>query len=241
MADKQIELGPLLFDGKAKQIFAAPNKELVVVQYKDDVSAFSGEKKGKIDDKGIYNNKICASLFKMLESSGIPSHFVTRINDRQQLCRKLNVIPLIIAVRNVVSGSLAERTGQAEGTDLPKPVIELWLAGQAHGTPPATKEQVAAKGIATAEEVDTMSKIALQVNEVLRPFMQSKKLRLVDCGLAFGRTDDNQIDLADEISADTCRFWDSETGEKFGLERFRLDLDGIKESYAEVWKRLDDS
>ena len=240
MADRNIEKGAMLYEGKAKQIYAAPNQEQVIIHYKDDATAFNGEKKGQIEDKGIINNKLSASFFRLLESSGIPTHFVTRINDRDQLCRKVAIIPLEVIVRNVVAGSLAKRTGQAEGTRLPEPMVELTYKDDAHGDPLVTKDQAISMGAAAAEEIDRISALALQVNEALCPFLAEKKLTLIDFKLEFGRTDEGQIVLADEISPDTCRFWDAETGEKLDKDRFRRDMGNVKEAYIEVWERVGD-
>ena len=238
MAEKQITPGPMIYEGKAKQVFAAPNKDLVIIHYKDDATAFNGEKKGQIEDKGIINNKLSASFFRLLESSGVPTHFVTRINDRDQLCRVVTIIPLEVIVRNVVAGSLAKRTGQAEGTEMPEPIVELTYKDDAQGDPLVTREQAISMGAATDEEIDIISKMALQVNDILKPFLLEKKLRLIDFKLEFGRTEDGQIVLADEISPDTCRFWDSQTGEKLDKDRFRRDMGNVKEAYIEVWERI---
>jgi phosphoribosylaminoimidazole-succinocarboxamide synthase len=240
MADKQIELGAMLYEGKAKQVYAAPNKDLVIIHYKDDATAFNGEKKGQIEDKGIINNKLSASFFRLLESAGVPTHFVTRINDRDQLCRNVKIIPLEVILRNVVAGSLAKRTNQAEGTKLPEPLVELTYKDDAQGDPLVTKEQAVSMGAATAEEIDTMCDMTLQVNDVLYPYLLEKKLKLIDFKLEFGHTEDGQIVLADEISPDTCRFWDVDTNEKLDKDRFRQDMGNVKEAYIEVWNRIGD-
>jgi phosphoribosylaminoimidazole-succinocarboxamide synthase len=240
MADKQIEKGALLYEGKAKQVYAAPNKDLVIIHYKDDATAFNGEKKGQIEDKGIINNKLSASFFRLLESAGVPTHFVTRINDRDQLCRSVKIIPLEVIVRNVVAGSLAKRTGQSEGTELPEPLVELTYKDDAQGDPLVTKEQAISMGAAKAEEIDTICEMALQVNDVLYPYLLEKKLKLIDFKLEFGHTEEEQIVLADEISPDTCRFWDAETNDKLDKDRFRRDMGNVKEAYIEVWNRVGD-
>ncbi|MDR2073450.1 MAG: phosphoribosylaminoimidazolesuccinocarboxamide synthase [Spirochaetaceae bacterium] len=235
-----MERGNMLYEGKAKQVYAAPNKDLVIIHYKDDATAFNGEKKGQIENKGIINNKLSASFFRLLESSGIPTHFVTRVTDRDQLCRNVKIIPLEVIVRNTVAGSLAKRTGQAEGTELPEPMVELTYKDDAQGDPLITKEQAVSKGAAEPEEIDHICSMAIQVNGILRPFLLKKKLKLIDFKLEFGRTSEGQIVLADEISPDTCRFWDAETNEKLDKDRFRRDMDGIPEAYIEVWKRVGD-
>jgi phosphoribosylaminoimidazole-succinocarboxamide synthase len=240
MADKNITRGEMLHEGKAKQIFATDKKELVLVHFKDDATAFNGEKKGQIEEKGIVNNKLSASFFRLVEAAGIPTHFITRVNDRDMLCRKVEIIPLEIIVRNVVAGSLAKRTGQAEGTELPQPIVELTYKDDAQGDPFVTKEQAISMGAATAGEIDRICDMALQVNDVLYPWLLEKKLRLIDFKLEFGRNEEGHVVLADEISPDTCRFWDSETSEKLDKDRFRRDMGGEKEAYIEVWNRVGD-
>ncbi|MDR2210074.1 MAG: phosphoribosylaminoimidazolesuccinocarboxamide synthase [Spirochaetaceae bacterium] len=235
-----MELGKLLYEGKAKQVYAAPNQDLVIIRYKDDATAFNGEKKGQIEDKGIINNKLSASFFRLLESSGVPTHFVTRINDRDQLCRNIKIIPLEVIVRNVAAGSLVKRTGQAEGTELPEPMVELTYKDDAQGDPLVTKEEALARGAAKPEDIDHICKMALQVNSILCPFLLKRKLKLIDFKLEFGHTDEGQIVLADEISPDTCRFWDADTNEKLDKDRFRRDMGGVKEAYIEVWERVGD-
>ncbi|MDR2470518.1 MAG: phosphoribosylaminoimidazolesuccinocarboxamide synthase [Treponema sp.] len=235
-----MEKGAMLYEGKAKQVYAAPNQEQVIIHYKDDATAFNGEKKGQIEDKGIINNKLAASFFRLLESAGIPTHFVTRINDRDQLCRKVAIIPLEVIVRNIAAGSLSKRTGQAEGTVLPEALVELTYKDDARGDPLVTREEAISMKAATADEIDRISALALQVNDTLCPFLKEKKLTLVDFKLEFGRTEEGQIVLADEISPDTCRFWDAETGEKLDKDRFRRDMGNVKEAYVEVWERVGD-
>ncbi|MDR2312942.1 MAG: phosphoribosylaminoimidazolesuccinocarboxamide synthase [Spirochaetaceae bacterium] len=235
-----MERGAMLYEGKAKQIYAAPSKDLVIIHYKDDATAFNGEKKGQIENKGIINNKLSASFFRLLESFGIPTHFVTRLSDRDQLCRNVKIIPLEVIVRNVVAGSLAKRSGQPEGTELPEPMVELTYKDDAQGDPLITKEEAVSKGAAGPEEIDRICGMALQVNGILRPFLLKKKLKLIDFKLEFGRSGEDHIVLADEISPDTCRFWDAETGKKLDKDRFRQDLDGVPEAYIEVWERVGD-
>jgi phosphoribosylaminoimidazole-succinocarboxamide synthase len=240
MADKNVAKGKMLYEGKAKQVYETDHADLVLIHYKDDATAFNGEKKGQIEDKGVINNKLSASFFRLIESKGIPTHFVTRVNDRDQLCRKVTIIPLEVIVRNVVAGSLAKRTGQAEGTELPQPMVERTYKDDAKGDPLVTDEEAVSMGAATAEEVDLVKKMALQVNEVLRPFVLEKKLKLIDFKLEFGKNGEGNIVLADEISPDTCRFWDADTNEKLDKDRFRRDMGNVKEAYIEVWNRIGD-
>jgi phosphoribosylaminoimidazole-succinocarboxamide synthase len=176
----------------------------------------------------------------LLESKGVPTHFVTRVNDREQVCRKVTMIPLKVMVRNTAAGTYAARSGQAEGTDFSKPIVELLYRNSEKGNPLVTKEQAVSLGAATAEIVDSICKTALQVNDILRPFLLEKKLKLVDVKLEFGFNEDNNIVVADEISPDTCRIWDSETNEKLDKDRFILDLGKVSESYADVYGRVGD-
>ena len=240
MADRQLEKGAMVYEGKAKKVYASPDKDLVIMHYKDDATAFNGEKKGQIEDKGIINNKLSASFFRLLESAGVPTHFVSRLNDRDQLCKSVKIIPLEVIVRNVVAGSLAKRTGQAEGKELPEPMVELTYKDDAQGDPLVSKEQAISMGAAADKEIDRICEAALKVNGILKPFLLEKKLKLIDFKLEFGRTADGQIVLADEISPDTCRFWDSETNEKLDKDRFRRDMGNVKEAYIEVWERIGD-
>ncbi|MDR0599686.1 MAG: phosphoribosylaminoimidazolesuccinocarboxamide synthase [Treponema sp.] len=230
----------ILYSGKAKQVYAAPDKDLVIIHYRDDATAFNGEKRGRIEDKGIINNKLSARFFRLLEEAGVPTHFVSLLNDRQMLCKNVAIIPLEVIVRNVVAGSLAKRTGQAEGVELPEPMVELTYKDDAQGDPLVTEEEAVSMGAASKEEVERIRQMALRVNEVLRPFALERKLRLIDFKLEFGRAGDGKIILADEISPDTCRFWDAETGEKLDKDRFRRDLGNVKEAYIEVWNRIGD-
>jgi phosphoribosylaminoimidazole-succinocarboxamide synthase len=240
MIDKQLTLGQMLYEGKAKKVYPASGNELVIIHYKDDATAFNGEKKGQIEDKGIINNKLSASFFHLLESKGVPTHFIARLNDRDQLCRNIKIIPLEVIVRNVAAGSLAVRTGQTEGTELPKPMVELCYKDDAQGDPLISKEQAVSMGAARGEEIDLICTMALKVNDILKPFLLKKKLNLIDFKLEFGRTEDGESVLADEISPDTCRFWDSQTGEKLDKDRFRRDMGNVKEAYIEVWERIGD-
>jgi phosphoribosylaminoimidazole-succinocarboxamide synthase len=240
MADKSVTPGKMLYEGKAKQIFETDNKDLVIIRYKDDATAFNGEKKGQIEGKGIANNKISASLFRLLESSGVPTHFVTRINDRDQLCRNVKIIMLEVIVRNIVAGSLAKRTGREEGAALSEPLLELTLKDDAKGDPLITKEEAVAAGTASKADISEIETMALKVNAVLIPFLLGKNLKLVDFKLEFGRNEEGHLILADEISPDTCRFWDAKTGEKLDKDRFRHDLGNVKEAYQEVYERIGD-
>jgi phosphoribosylaminoimidazole-succinocarboxamide synthase len=230
----------MLYEGKAKQVFAAGDG-LVLIHFKDDATAFNGEKKGSIGEKGVINNKLSSVFFRFLESGGIATHFVRELGDRDMLCRKVEIIPLEVIVRNIVAGSLAKRTGQTEGAELPQPVVELTYKDDAQGDPLVTAGEAVSMGAASASEIEKICRAALRINERLRPFLLEKKLKLVDFKLEFGRDGTGNIVLADEISPDTCRFWDAETGEKLDKDRFRRDLGAVKEAYAEVWNRVGSS
>ncbi|GHU82273.1 phosphoribosylaminoimidazole-succinocarboxamide synthase [Spirochaetia bacterium] len=238
MGDTKVTQGAMLYEGKAKQVFATDNDDQVIIHFKDDATAFNGEKKGQIEDKGVLNNKISSGLFRLLEASGVRTHFVTRINDRDMLCRKVKIILLEVIVRNVVAGSLAKRTGQAEGTLLSSPLIELTYKDDSQGDPLVTAEEAVSMGASAAGEIKEITGLASRVNEILSPYFLTKQIRLIDFKLEFGKTADGQLVLADEISPDTCRFWDSKTNEKLDKDRFRRDLGNIKEAYIEVLSRL---
>jgi phosphoribosylaminoimidazole-succinocarboxamide synthase len=235
---KKVTQGAMLYEGKAKQVFAADDDDLVIIHFKDDATAFNGEKKGQIEDKGVLNNKISSGLFRLLEASGVRTHFVTQINDRDMLCRKVKIILLEVIVRNVVAGSLAKRTGQAEGTLLASPLIELTYKDDSLGDPLVTTEEAVSMGAATAGEIKEITNLASGINEILSPYFLTKQIRLIDFKLEFGKTADGRLVLADEISPDTCRFWDSRTNEKLDKDRFRRDLGNVKEAYIEVLSRL---
>ncbi|MDR1108569.1 MAG: phosphoribosylaminoimidazolesuccinocarboxamide synthase [Spirochaetaceae bacterium] len=240
-----IEPGPALYEGKAKKVFAAGREDLVVIHYKDDATAFNGEKKGQIADKGVLNNKIAAFLFELLEKAGVPTHFVARTSDRDMVCKKVKIIPLEVILRNVAAGSMAKRLGLAEGTALKTTVFELSYKDDALGDPLVNEYHAVAIGVSTFEEIEEIKALSFRVNRVLSEFFLSRGIRLIDFKLEFGRTvggpSPEQLVLADEISPDTCRFWDAETNEKLDKDRFRRDLGNVREAYAEIFKRLDAS
>jgi phosphoribosylaminoimidazole-succinocarboxamide synthase len=227
-----------LYEGKAKKVFATNDPELVIVDYKDDATAFNGEKKGTIHDKGIVNNKMSNHLMKMLEKEGVPTHFVEEISDRETIVKKVTIVPLEVIVRNIIAGSLAKRVGKTEGTILGSPVIEYCYKDDELGDPMVNEYHIAALGWATKSDVETIAKYALKVNEYLLKLLKEVGVDLVDFKLEFGKTLDGTIILADEISPDTCRFWDSETGEKLDKDRFRRNMGGEEAAYQEMFKRL---
>ncbi|MDR2392675.1 MAG: phosphoribosylaminoimidazolesuccinocarboxamide synthase [Treponema sp.] len=240
---RSLKLGPLLYEGKAKQVYALDdpdNADMVIIRYKDTATAFNGEKKGQIQDKGIMNNAIAAGLFQVLEQSGIPTHFVARIAERDMLCKKVRIIPLEVIVRNVAAGSMAKRLGLAEGSPLKTTVFELSYKDDALGDPLINEYHAVAIGAATFEEIKTIFAYTAQVNHILSPFFLEKHITLIDFKLEFGRTLDREGNLvvADEISPDTCRLWDAQTNKKLDKDRFRRDLGAVREAYAEIVNRI---
>ena len=227
----------MLYEGKAKQIFATDNQDEVLVYYKDDATAGNGAKKGTILNKGIMNNKISSFFFKLLKENGVESHFIDMPSDREMLVKSLEIIQVEVVTRNIAAGSLAKRLGWAEGTKLPNTVVELYYKNDDLGDPIINDFHVAALNLATPEQVAEMECIALKVNEVLTQYLKTKDIELIDFKLEFG-LHKGMVLLGDEISPDTCRFWDSKTGEKLDKDRFRRDLGNIEDAYKEVLHRL---
>jgi phosphoribosylaminoimidazole-succinocarboxamide synthase len=230
-----------LYEGKAKKVFAvAGQDDLVIIHYKDDATAFNGEKKGRIEDKGVLNNQIAAALFELLEKSGVPTHFVKRLGDRDMLCKKVKIVPLEVIIRNVAAGSMAKRLGLAEGSPLKTTVFELSYKDDRLGDPLINDYHAVAIGASSFEEIALIRGLSFKVNEVLSAFFLRRGVRLIDFKLEFGRTPSGGLVLADEISPDTCRFWDAATNEKLDKDRFRRDLGNVKEAYVEILNRLCD-
>jgi phosphoribosylaminoimidazole-succinocarboxamide synthase len=241
-----IRQGAELYEGKAKKVFAVVNQDgsarddLVIIHYKDDATAFNGEKKGQIEEKGILNNKIASGLLGLLEESGVPTHFIARAGDRDMICRKVRIIPLEVIVRNAAAGSMAKRLGLAEGTALKTTVFELSYKDDSLGDPLINDYHAVAVGASTFEEIEEIKAITFKVNKILSAFFLNRGIRLIDFKLEFGRTaEDGKLVLADEISPDTCRFWDAKTNEKLDKDRFRRDLGNVKEAYVEILNRID--
>lgn len=226
-----------LYEGKAKKVFATENPDYCIVSYKDDATAFNGLKKGTIIGKGVVNNKMSNYLCKMLEKKGIPTHFVEELNDRDTVVKKVEIVPLEVIVRNKAAGSLSKRLGLPEGTPMKTTVLEFCYKDDDLGDPIVNEYHILAAELATKEEVDKISSMALKINEILRDFFKSVNIDLIDFKLEFGRYKGGII-LADEISPDTCRFWDVNTQEKLDKDRFRRDMGGVEEAYAEVMKRI---
>jgi phosphoribosylaminoimidazole-succinocarboxamide synthase len=211
----------------------------VIIRYKDDATAFNGEKKGQIEDKGVMNNKIASGLFELLAESGIPTHYVARISSRDMVCRKVKIVPLEVIVRNVAAGSMAKRLGLAEGSPLKTVVFELSYKDDSLGDPLINDYHAAAIGASTFEEIEEIKGLTFKVNEILSAFFLKRGIRLIDFKLEFGRTvKGGELVLADEISPDTCRFWDAQTNEKLDKDRFRRDLGNVKEAYIEILNRI---
>lgn len=232
-----MEKQALLYEGKAKRVYKMDVQGQYWIEYKDDATAFNGEKKGTILDKGIVNNKMSAFLFKMLENEGIPTHFIELISDREQLVKAVTILPLEVIVRNVAAGSLAKRLGLDEGAELKKTVIEFCYKNDALGDPMINEDHIAAMAFATESQVDQIKKYAHRINAVLKAFFNSKGLKLIDFKLEFGLFQDEVI-LADEISPDTCRLWDLESNKKMDKDRFRRDLGDVEAVYQEVLNRI---
>ena len=231
--------GEQLYEGKAKKVFATDDPELLLVSYKDDATAFNGLKKGTIAGKGVINNKMSNALMQYLEKKGIPTHYVEEINDRDTLVKKVQIVPLEVIIRNIAAGSFSKHYGVEEGTLLKAPTIEFSYKNDELGDPLINDYHALALGLATQEEIDTIKKYAFKVNEELKAFWKSCGVTLVDFKLEFGRLSDGTIVLADEISPDTCRLWDSKTGEKLDKDRFRRDLGGVEDAYREIMGRLE--
>jgi phosphoribosylaminoimidazole-succinocarboxamide synthase len=227
----------MLYEGKAKKIFSTGRPDEVLVRFKDDATAFNGEKKGTIQSKGVLNNAISSFFFELLQSKGIATHFIEKLNDRDMLAKKLAILPIEVVVRNISAGSLAKRFGWEEGKKLSQPVVELYYKNDSLGDPLINRSHVAALGIATQEQLDELESIARRVNAVLTEFLAAKNLLLVDFKLEFG-VYEGKILLGDEISPDTCRFWDAATNEKLDKDRFRRDLGNVEEAYREIWRRV---
>lgn len=227
-----------LYEGKAKKVFATDDPNYCIVSYKDSATAFNGEKKGEIIGKGVINNRVTNHLMQMLASKAIPTHFVKELSDRETLVKKVDIIPLEVIVRNIAAGSLAKRLGLAEGTKLKRSVLEFCYKDDALGDPMVNEYHILAMEYATEIEIDLISFYALRINEILSEYLRDLNIELIDFKLEFGKTADDHIVLADEISPDTCRFWDSTTGKKLDKDRFRQDLGEVEDAYKEIMRRL---
>lgn len=232
-----MEKREMLYEGKAKKVFATDKGELYWIEYKDDATAFNGEKRGQILDKGIVNNQMSALFFETLEQAGVPTHFVELINEREMLVKQLEMVPLEVVVRNIVAGSLSKRVGVDEGYVLPQPIVELYYKDDALGDPLVNGSHALAMGWATEDQLKNMALMGLKVNEVIQAIAAKAGIDLVDFKLEFGMHQGTLV-LGDEISPDTCRFWDKETKAKLDKDRFRRDLGKVEEAYVEVYRRI---
>lgn len=227
----------MMYEGKAKKIYATDKSDEVIVYYKDDATAFNGEKKGQIEDKGVLNNAITSMIFEMLNENGIKTHFIKKLSEREQLCKKVEIVPLEVIVRNVAAGSMAKRLGLKEGFELKTTVFELSYKDDSLGDPLINDHHAVGIGATTFEELDNIYEMTAKINEMLIEFFTKQNIRLIDFKLEFGRYN-GEILLADEISPDTCRFWDATTGEKLDKDRFRRDLGNVKDAYVEILNRI---
>ncbi len=227
-----------LYEGKAKQVFLTNDPEVVMVHYKDDATAGDGAKKGTIRDKGIVNNKLSNALMQKLEKQGVPTHFVEEVNDRDTFVKKVSIVPLEVIIRNVAAGSFSKRFGVKEGTILNAPTVEFSYKNDDLHDPLMNTYHALALELATKEEIAQIEAMAFKVNDLLKEIMMAANIRLIDFKLEFGRLADGTIILADEISPDTCRYWDATTGEHLDKDLFRRDLGGEEDAYQEVMKRL---
>lgn len=227
-----------LYEGKAKKVFATDDPRRVIVSYKDDATAFNGEKKGTIAGKGAINNVMSNRLFRLLEQQGVRTHFIEQLSDRETVVEKVAIVPLEVIVRNVAAGSFAKRYGVEEGTAFAAPTIEFSYKNDALGDPLINTYHALALGLATQAELEAIKRTAFRVNEVLCAYFDTLNVRLVDFKLEFGRTADGTIVLADEISPDTCRLWDKTTGEKLDKDRFRRNMGGVEQAYQEILSRV---
>ena len=227
-----------LYEGKAKKVFLTDDPEMLIVSYKDDATAFNGLKKGTITGKGVINNRMSNLLMQKLEEAGVPTHFVEELNDRETVVKKVSIVPLEVIIRNIAAGSFSKNYGVEEGVVFDRPTIEFSYKNDDLGDPLINDYHALALGLATEEEIETIKKYAFAVNDYMKAFWKERGVILVDFKLEFGRLSDGTIVLADEISPDTCRFWDAETKEKLDKDRFRRDLGGVEDAYAEIMGRL---
>lgn len=228
-----------IYEGKAKQVYSTDDENLVIIHYKDDATAGNGVKKGTIKDKGIINNKITTKLFSVLEKNGIRTHFREMLNEREQLCERLEIIPLEVIVRNIITGSMAKRVGIADGTVPKTTIFEICYKNDEYGDPLINDYHAVAMGLTTFEELGQIYETTRQINDLLKKVFDEEGITLVDFKIEFGKNSKGEILLADEITPDTCRLWDKKTGKKLDKDRFRQDLGGIEEAYIEILNRLE--
>lgn len=230
----------MLYEGKAKKIFEAEDKDQVIIYYKDDATAFNGAKKSEISGKGVLNNSITTMIFELLHKNGIETHFIEKLSEREQLCKKVEIVPLEVIVRNVAAGSMAKRLGIEEGRELNTTIFEICYKNDEFGDPLINDYHAVALGLTTFEELKTIYDTTAKINDILKEFFLKQNIKLIDFKIEFGRFKGKVI-LADEISPDTCRFWDANTNEKLDKDRFRRDLGNVEEAYCEILKRIDNA
>lgn len=234
----ELQMGELLYEGKAKKLFSTKDPNVLLVQYKDTATAFNGEKKEVLEGKGALNNKITSYFFDLLAENQIPSHFLERLSTLEQLVKRVTIVPLEVVVRNITAGSFAKRLGLEEGKPLPFPIVEFYYKDDNLGDPLILEDHIYALEITSEDIVSQMKKQALQINKILYEHMEQRGIRLVDFKLEFGLDQNGEVLLADEISPDTCRFWDLKSGDKLDKDRFRRNLGNVIEAYQEIDKRL---
>ena len=227
-----------MYEGKAKKVFATDDANYCIVSYKDDATAFNGLKKGTISGKGVVNNKMSNYLMQLLEKEGVPTHYVEELNDRETVVKKVSIVPLEVIIRNVAAGSFSKRLGVEEGTALKTTILEFCYKNDDLGDPMVNDYHILAMGYATEEDLNTIKTLTFKINEFLKDFFKKINVDLIDFKIEFGKTADGQIVLADEISPDTCRFWDATTHENLDKDRFRRDLGGVEDAYQEMMKRI---
>ncbi len=228
----------LLYEGKAKKVYGTEDPEVYIVSYKDDATAFNGLKKGTIAGKGVVNNRMSNFMFQLLEKKGVPTHFIEELNERETAVKRVKIVPLEVIVRNTAAGSLSKRLGLPEGTPMKTPVLEFSYKNDELGDPMVNMYHILAMDLATRDELNTITSMSFQINEIMIDFFKSVGVDLIDFKLEFGKTSDGTIILADEISPDTCRFWDVNTHEKLDKDRFRRDMGGVEDAYQEMMKRI---
>jgi len=227
-----------LYEGKAKKVFKTDNPNEFIIEYKDDATAFNGEKKGSIVGKGVINNKMTELVFNMLQEKGIPTHFIKLLSDSEQLVKAVTIFPLEVIIRNTAAGSVCKRLGLEEGLKFKTPIFEFCYKNDEFGDPMINDSHIIAMDLATADEIETIREMTYKINDILKPYFFEKGINLIDFKIEFGKTNDGQIVLADEISPDTCRFWDVKTNEKLDKDRFRRDLGNVEGAYVEMLKRV---
>ena len=234
-----MEMKELLYEGKSKQVYATDEAERIILHYKDDATAFNNIKRARILNKGVLSNAISALIFQVLEREGIKTHYIEKLNDRDQLCRRVEIIPLEVIVRNVVAGSMAQRLGVEEGTEPKNTIFDICFKNDELGDPLMNDHHAVALGLASYEELATIYAMAARINEVLKALFSKINIRLIDFKIEFGKTSEGELVLADEVSPDTCRLWDATTGEKLDHDRFRRDLGHVREAFEEILERLE--